>query len=303
MLLDSVWLRTDLDADGADEYLLVLNESSGGSGSFRYLAVMKATADGYANVATTLLGDRLQILEITSSDDAQITVTVRSSRAGDEGIDRVRWRLLNSELTAVSEFAGHLTLGHEVREFAPCARSGRPVEPLWVSDATDGELTQALSGFNLPAYQRLFVTLTGSLTPAPDAGFAASFSQQLTVWRLQRAEREGFGCDLDLAGASYSASGVEPFWRVDVYADSLELVTPGEAAVRYRRSKDTGGDSSDQTAMQFLAGDNTGARIELILEPGRCRDSMSGSLFDWRAKLKMAGEVRSGCALSALPDR
>jgi hypothetical protein len=113
MLLDSVWLRTDLDADGADEYLLVLNESSGGSGSFRYLAVMKATADGYANVATTLLGDRLQILEITSSDDAQITVTVRSRPVEGGGVDRVRWRLLNSELTAVSEFAGHLTLGHE----------------------------------------------------------------------------------------------------------------------------------------------------------------------------------------------
>ena len=309
MLLDAVWLRTDLDADGADDYLVVLNESSGGSGSFRYLAVMQATADGYANAATTLLGDRLEILEITSSADALITVTVRSTRPRDEGIERLRWRLLNSELTAVVDIAGHLTLGHEVREFAPCApraqraQDGEAAERFWVADATGGELKRAVSGFNLPAYQPLFVTLTGSVTAAPDAGFAEPFSKQIMVWRLKRAEREGFGCDLELGGASFRACGVEPFWSVEVFVDSLELQVPGEAAVRYRRSPDVGGGSTDQMTRRFLAVDDTGARIELSLEPGRCRDSMSGSLHEWRAELKTSGAVWSGCALSALPDQ
>lgn len=303
MLLESVWLRADLDADGVDDYLVVLNESSGGSGSFRYLAVMQATADGYANVATALLGDRLEILEIASTDDALITVTVRSTRPRDEAVASQRWRLLDSELTAVVDIAGHLTIGHEVREFAPCARSGQPAELLWVADATGGELKRAVSGFNLPAYQPLFVTLTGSVTAAPDAGFAEPFSKQITVWRLKRAEREGFGCDLELAGASYRASGVEPFWRVDVFADSLELLRPGEEAVRFKRSPDGGEGPIDRTARRFLAVDNTGARIELNLGPGRCRDSMSGSLYEWRAELTTAGAVWTGCALSALPDQ
>ena len=54
-------LLGDLDGDGADEAVVVLAQSAGGSGTFDYLAVMKRTDHGIANVATTALGDRVQL--------------------------------------------------------------------------------------------------------------------------------------------------------------------------------------------------------------------------------------------------
>lgn len=51
----------DLDGDGADEAVVVLAQSSGGSGTFNSLAVVQRTAAGLENVATTALGDRVDI--------------------------------------------------------------------------------------------------------------------------------------------------------------------------------------------------------------------------------------------------
>jgi hypothetical protein len=51
----------DLDGDGVDDAAALLVESSGGSGSFVYLAVLRNREGKPANVATQLLGDRAQI--------------------------------------------------------------------------------------------------------------------------------------------------------------------------------------------------------------------------------------------------
>jgi heat shock protein HslJ len=51
----------DLDGDGVDEAVVVLSRQSGGSGSVSYLAVVKRQAGTLQNVATTALGDRVQI--------------------------------------------------------------------------------------------------------------------------------------------------------------------------------------------------------------------------------------------------
>jgi heat shock protein HslJ len=54
-------LTGDLDGDGAEEAVVVLAHSSGGSGTFDHLAVAKRTPEGLRNVATTALGDRVGI--------------------------------------------------------------------------------------------------------------------------------------------------------------------------------------------------------------------------------------------------
>jgi heat shock protein HslJ len=51
----------DLDGDGADEAVVVLAQSLGGSGTFNYVAVVKRTAAGVRNLATTALGDRVDV--------------------------------------------------------------------------------------------------------------------------------------------------------------------------------------------------------------------------------------------------
>jgi heat shock protein HslJ len=63
----------DLNGDGVDDAVVVLVESSGGSGNFYYLAVVLNQDGNPENVATQLLGDRMQIESVTI-DGAEITV-------------------------------------------------------------------------------------------------------------------------------------------------------------------------------------------------------------------------------------
>jgi len=51
----------DLDADGAPEGVVFLAHGLGGSGEFLYLAILDRRPDGVMNVATTKLGDQLQV--------------------------------------------------------------------------------------------------------------------------------------------------------------------------------------------------------------------------------------------------
>jgi heat shock protein HslJ len=70
----------DLDGDGAEEAVVVLAQSSGGSGTFNYLAVVKRAESGLQNVATTPLGDRVQIRS-ARIDGGKLLVSV--VRAGE----------------------------------------------------------------------------------------------------------------------------------------------------------------------------------------------------------------------------
>jgi heat shock protein HslJ len=54
-------LGGDLDGDGSEEAVVLLSESSGGSGSNGYLAVVGRRGEGLVNLGTELVGDRVQI--------------------------------------------------------------------------------------------------------------------------------------------------------------------------------------------------------------------------------------------------
>ena len=54
----------DLDGDGQEEALVVLVTNHGGSGTFFDLAVVRKQGESLTNLATTLLGDRVQIKSI-----------------------------------------------------------------------------------------------------------------------------------------------------------------------------------------------------------------------------------------------
>jgi heat shock protein HslJ len=61
MLIDGLWAAGDLDGDGSAEAVALLVESSGGSGSFLYLAALDRQGGRLVNVATTAVGDRVQL--------------------------------------------------------------------------------------------------------------------------------------------------------------------------------------------------------------------------------------------------
>ena len=60
-LVSDLYFTGDLDADGDNETVVLLWQSAGGTGSYLYIAVMKAEAGGYVNIATALVGDRVKI--------------------------------------------------------------------------------------------------------------------------------------------------------------------------------------------------------------------------------------------------
>jgi hypothetical protein len=65
----------DLNGDGVDDAVVLLVESSGGSGSFVYMAAVLNQGGKPENVDTVLLGDRAQVQSLTITD-SQINVTL-----------------------------------------------------------------------------------------------------------------------------------------------------------------------------------------------------------------------------------
>jgi len=60
-LLEQPGASGDIDGDGIEEQCVLLAESSGGSGTFIYLSVLRGDAFGFHSVATVLLGDRVKV--------------------------------------------------------------------------------------------------------------------------------------------------------------------------------------------------------------------------------------------------
>ena len=54
----------DLDGDGTDEAVVLLNYAPGGTGQLLHLAVVARKKGKIENVATTLIGDRVQIRDV-----------------------------------------------------------------------------------------------------------------------------------------------------------------------------------------------------------------------------------------------
>lgn len=60
-LLDAPGAAGDLNGDGVAEQVVVLAASSGGSGTFVYLAVLERSSAAIVNLATEYIGDRVRV--------------------------------------------------------------------------------------------------------------------------------------------------------------------------------------------------------------------------------------------------
>lgn len=72
----------DLNGDGQPDAVVFLVSNSGGSGTFTYLAIVAADGEKPVNLATTLLGDRVQVQSVELDDD-QITVQMLTQGPDD----------------------------------------------------------------------------------------------------------------------------------------------------------------------------------------------------------------------------
>ena len=72
----------DFDRDGSEDAAVLLAESGGGTGTFYYLAVVKKKDGELYNIATTILGDRLQVIEF-GAENGVISVKVVQAGPND----------------------------------------------------------------------------------------------------------------------------------------------------------------------------------------------------------------------------
>jgi heat shock protein HslJ len=68
----------DLDGDGTDEAVVLLNYAPGGTGQLLHLAVVARKKGKIENVATTLVGDRVQIRDVRIEKQQLLVDVVRS---------------------------------------------------------------------------------------------------------------------------------------------------------------------------------------------------------------------------------
>ena len=114
-LIDDFMLSGDLDGDGTDEVVVFLWESSGGSGTYIYIAVAGSRDGQNLNFATAPVGDRVQ-LRSGAIKDGQVELDVVQQGPGDAAccpsqLARRYWRLETEGLTEKqADISGKLSI-------------------------------------------------------------------------------------------------------------------------------------------------------------------------------------------------
>lgn len=155
-LIDDLMLTGDLDDDGQNETVVLLAGSSGGSGSFTYIAALKRQGSTVVNIGTAPLGDRVQIrkLELESG-----VIVVDLVQAGPEDaaccpsqLATRRWRLTGGGLEeGPAEVSGNLSTdtldGVQWRLVGFGLREPMPAEPE-ITFVVHGDKVSGKSGCN-----------------------------------------------------------------------------------------------------------------------------------------------------------
>jgi len=189
----------DLDGDASDEAAVLLGENSGGSGSHLYLAVVAVRRGSVENLATALLGDRLQVRSLQVAD-RRVRIDLLEHGPGDPACCPTQpavqeWLLRdrhvvkagagNGAAAGVPTYRGALVWGHESRSFREC---GSPREG-WVVDATGGRIREVYESLATEPYQPIYVVVRGRWLPGLTSGFAADYRERFEILDLRRAER------------------------------------------------------------------------------------------------------------------
>jgi heat shock protein HslJ len=67
----------DLESDGAEDAVVLLSTSTGGSGTFDYLAVLRRRGESPMNIGTADLGDRVQVLDARIANGQLVVDVIR----------------------------------------------------------------------------------------------------------------------------------------------------------------------------------------------------------------------------------
>ncbi len=185
---------------------------------------------------------------------------------------------------------GFLVLGAEVRSIKPCGED----RELWVIPVA--EVTDAYEALAREPSGPVYVEVEGVVGPTPDAGPASRFEEQLRARELRRAApaAESRGCEEDLSDVAFRAAGVEPFWSLEVRPSGIVFSTPEIPRTVFDGASPTM--VSGGWVYESVAAGPEPLSLRVQVQPGRCTDSMVGTIYRWTATVVIGGETRRGCA-------
>ncbi len=180
-------VQGDLDGDGMPDAALLLVQTTGGSGTFYYLAAALNRDGGFVGTRAVFLGDRIEPLQLAIRYGVVIIDYAdrrpQEAMASPPSLAASKYLVCRGEVLeqiplADGELiaAGEVVIGHEVRSFTPCGADqaawlvgDSPALPA-VLAAYQTEMTDA------PPYAPLFMVLTGQPVARPAEGFGQDFT-------------------------------------------------------------------------------------------------------------------------------
>ena len=176
----------DLNDDGVADAAVLLVQTTGGSGTFYYLAAALNREGEFVGTEAVLIGDRIVPQRLTVRHG--VVIVDYLDRRPDEAMATapslaqskylvIRGARLEDVPLAENEViaAGEVVFGHEVRSFSPCGVS----DAVWlVGDSPALPAVQiayhrAMS--DAPPYSPLFMVLTGQPVGPPAEGLGAGY--------------------------------------------------------------------------------------------------------------------------------
>ncbi|MCJ8168766.1 COG3650 family protein [Atopomonas sediminilitoris] len=182
---------------------------------------------------------------------------------------------------------GMLTWTNQQHTFVPC-NEGRT---FWLEDHSQ-QLEQAFWNLAPGSGMQVFADLSGELKGKPKQGSGMRSDGLFEVQQVHRVNAEGLQCvDLNFAASLWRAHGNEPGWSVRIGRQGMQLERADfpPMALPYIVEAVPNGQHS-------YSSEANGQRIELNLQPGECRDSMTGAFSNWQARLSIGDKVFRGCA-------
>ncbi|NIR17587.1 MAG: hypothetical protein GWN86_28235, partial [Desulfobacterales bacterium] len=108
------------------------------------------------------------------------------------------------------------------------------------------------------------------------------------------------GCEENLAGIEFRASGNEPFWNVTISRNEITFSELGKPKMIFPHVAPKLSGNHYVYSSRIVGPAPYG--IEIIIDEKRCIDSMSGEHFSFAAQVSLDGRKYMGCAREGWPS-
>lgn len=181
---------------------------------------------------------------------------------------------------------GEVVIGHEAQTITPCGSN----KQFWLT--LPQTYAQQVMNLTSRPYQPLYGEVIGHLERPTQMGFDADYTARFVVDHVNFLTAENPNrCDQSLR--STRAFGNEPFWSLSFSKGHINFEPMGE---------ETKTVALDKTLIQQASRKYYFSDGQLSLNKTTCNDTMSDSIYGWKAKLNINKQDYTGCATLANQD-